>query len=121
EVSSRECYYRSHGASDSLINWLRENDCESVYCREIEDKFIKGNDAVPEFKTAYDQGLKELKASELARRWLANYLPAEIRDGYYRASEQAITNLTKQAESQTGKSVMSVMTDRNGTAYLTDI
>src|SRR3979490_2934704 len=32
---SRECYYRSKGASEALIKWLNENDCESVYCREI--------------------------------------------------------------------------------------
>src|SRR5437588_10831557 len=31
-VASRECYYRAHGASELLIKWLDENDCESVYC-----------------------------------------------------------------------------------------
>lgn len=121
EITSRECYYRSHGASEALVKWLNENDCESVYCREIEEMYISGSEAVPEFKAAYDQALKELKTPELARRWLANYLPAEIRDGYYTTKQQAIANLTKQAESSTGKPVMSIMTDRKGTAYLTDI
>ena len=120
-MTSRECYYRSHGASEALIKWLEENDCESVYCRQIEEKYINGGEAVPEFKAAYDQALKELKTPELARRWLANYLPAEIRDGYYNAKQQAIVNLTKQVEAATGKPVMSIMTDRKGTAYLTDI
>src|ERR1043166_5842319 len=82
-VSSRECYYRNHGASDALIKWLNENDCESVYCRLIDDKYIGGNEAVPEFKAAYDQALRELKAPEVARRWLPNFLAPEIRNGYY--------------------------------------
>jgi hypothetical protein len=121
DVASRECYYRGHGASEALIKWLKEHDCESVYCREIEEKYISGNEGVPEFKAAYDQAFRELKTPELARRWLANYLPAEIRDGYYLAKQQAISNLTKRAETSTGKPVMSIMTDRKGTAYLTDI
>ncbi len=120
-VTSRECFYRSHGASDALVKWLNENDCESVYCREIEEKYISGSEAVPEFRAAYDQAFKELKTAELARRWLPNYLAPEIRDGYYTTKQQAIANLTKQAETLTGKSVMSIMTDRKGTAYLTDI
>src|SRR6266704_6932907 len=121
EIMSRECYYRSKGASEALIKWLKDNDCESVYCRTIEDKYTSGNEAVPEFKAAFDQALRELKTPELARRWLANYLPAEIRDGYYVTKQQTITNLIKQAETATGKPVMSIMTDRKGTAYLTDI
>ena len=120
-VTSRECYYRNHGASDALIKWLDENDCESVYCREIEDKYISGSEAVPEFKAAYDQALKELKTPEVARRWLPNYLPPELRDGYYKTRQQTIDGLVKQAETSTGKPVMSIMTDRKGTAYLTDI
>src|SRR5215471_1849560 len=120
-VTSRECFYRSQGASDALINWLKENDCESVYCRLIEDKYLGGPDTVPEFKTAYEQALKELKTAELARRWLSNYLPAPLRDGYYDSKQQVIDKLTKEAENRSGKPVMSIMTDRKGTAYLTDI
>ncbi len=121
EVGSRECFYRGHGASEQLVKWLSENDCESVYCRAIEDRYIDGSEAVPEFKKAYDEALRELKTPELARRWLANYLPAEVRDGYYNSKQQAIATLTKQAEASTGNPVMSIMTDRKGTAYLTDI
>ena len=118
---SRECYYRMHGASEPLIKWLNENDCESVYCREIEDKYLNGTEAVPEFKTAYDQALQELKAPQDARRWLPAYLPVELRDGYYKAKQQTIEGLVKQAENASGKPTMSIMTDRKGTAYLTDI
>ena len=121
EVTSRECFYQSKGASSALIKWLKDNDCESVYCREIEEKYLSGNEAVPEFKAAYDEGLREFKSPQLARRWLSVNLPAEIRDGYYNSRQQIISSLVKQGETGSGKSVMSIMTDRKGTAYLTDI
>ncbi|HEX3144889.1 MAG TPA: hypothetical protein VHQ64_13030 [Pyrinomonadaceae bacterium] len=118
---SRECYYRSKGASQQLIKWLAENDCESVYCRAIEERELIGSDAVPEFKSAYDLALRELKTPEVARRWLSNYLPADIRDGYYNLKQRTIEGLLKQAVALSAKPVMSIMTDRKGTAYLTDI
>jgi hypothetical protein len=120
-ITSRDCYYRAKGASKQLVKWLDDFDCESIYCRAIEEKYLSGNDAVPEFKAAYDVALKELKTPDLARRWLANYLSADIRDGYYNARQQTLNQLIKQAETLSGKPVMSIMTDRKGTAYLTDI
>ena len=121
EVMSRECYYRSKGASAALIRWLKESDCDSVYCREVEEKYVTGSEAVPEFKAAYDEGLRDFKSPELARRWLTVNLAADIRDGYYNLKQQTINSLIKQAETASGRSVLSVMTDRKGTAYLTDI
>ena len=121
ETISRDCYYREQGASGQLIKWLKENDCESVYCRQVEDTYINGSEAVPEFKIAYDQALRELKTPEVARRWLTNYLPEEMRDGFYHRKQKAIGDLIKQAEAANGKPVMSIMTDRKGTAYLTGI
>jgi hypothetical protein len=121
EVMSRECYYRGKGASEALIRWLKESDCESVYCREIEEKYVTGSEAVPEFKAAYDQGLRDFKSPQLARRWLTVNLPADIRDGYYGLKQQSINSFIKQAEASSGKSLLSIMTDRKGTAYFTDI
>ena len=121
ETISRDCYYREQGASGQLIKWLKENDCESVYCRQVDDTYIKGSEAVPEFKIAYDQALQELKTPEVARRWLTNYLPEEMRDGFYHRKQKAIGDLIKQAEAANGKPVMSIMTVRKGTAYLTGI
>ena len=121
ETISRDCYYREQGASGQLIKWLKENDCESVYCRQVEDMYINGSEAVPEFKFAYDQALRELKTPEVARRWLTNYLPEEMRDSFYNRKQKAIGDLIKQAEAANGKPVMSIMTDRKGTAYLTGI
>ena len=120
-LQSRECYYRSLGASEALIKWLKENDCESVYCREIEEKYVTGSEAVPEFQAAYGRGLRDFKTPELARRWLAVNLSMELRAGFYNQKQEAINSLVAQAESTTKTKVMSVMTDRKGTAYLTDI
>ena len=121
EMMSRECYYHSKGASEALIKWLKENDCDSVYCREIEEKYVTGNEAVPEFKAAYDEGLRDFKSAELARRWLTVNLSTDIRDGYYNLKQQSINGFIKQAEATSGKNVLSIMTDRKGTAYFTDI
>jgi len=121
EVTTRDCYYRSKGASEALIKWLKEGDCESVYCRAIEEKYVIGNEAVPEFKAAYDEGLRDFKSPQLARHWLTVNLPADIRDGYYNMKQQTINSLIKQAEATSGRAVLSIMTDRKGTAYFTDI
>jgi hypothetical protein len=115
-VLSRECYYRGKGASEALIKWLSENDCDSIYCREIEEKYLGGSDAVPEFQAAYNQGLREFKTAELARRWLTVQVPADLRSGFYTEKQRAITSLIP----PTGPPI-SVMTDRRGTAYLTDL
>jgi hypothetical protein len=118
---SRDCYYRSLGASGALIKWLKDNDCESVYCRGIDERYVAGSEAIPEFQAAYSQGLRDLKTPDLARRWLTTNLSPELRAGFYNRKQEVINALLKQAESTSKTKVMSVMTDRKGTAYLTDI
>lgn len=121
EVASRECYYRTQGASPGFVKWLKANDCESPYCREVEDKFIGGADSVPEFGAAFDQASRELKDREVARRWLTNYLSPELRFGFYEQKQKAIQALITEAETTTKTPVMSIMTDRKGFGYLTNI
>jgi hypothetical protein len=121
DLLSRECYYRKLGDSEALIKWLKDNDCESVYCREIDEKYLTGGEAVPEFQAAYTQGLRDFKTPELARRWLVTNLAPELRAGFYNQKQGVINALVAQAESTSTTKVMSVMTDRKGTAYLTDI
>ena len=121
EVMSRDCYYRAKGASAGFIKWLTDNDCESPYCREVEDKYLSGTGAVPEFQAAFEQALRELKDREVARRWLANYLPAELRFGFYEQKQKALQALIGEAGAATKTPAMSIMTDRKGTAYLTNI
>jgi hypothetical protein len=118
---SRDCYYRQAGASEALIKWLRDNDCESVYCREIQTNDLEGADAVPEFVTATSAGEKEFGGREPARKWLTVNLPENLRDGFYRTRQADLESTLKQVEATSGAKVFSVMTDRNGTAYFTDL
>ncbi|HEY6189561.1 MAG TPA: hypothetical protein VIW80_18050 [Pyrinomonadaceae bacterium] len=118
---SLECYYRSIGASEALIRWLKENDCESVYCREIDESDTEGQQAVPEFQAALAQGRKEFGSLELARKWLTVNLREEIRSGFYKRQQETLRAFIKQAEAVSKSRVLSVMTDRNGTAYFTDL
>ena len=118
---TRECYYRRLGASEALVKWLKESDCESVYCREITAEDLGGPDGVPEFQTALLAGEKEFGNRDLARKWLTVNLPENIRDGFYQSRQRDLRALIKQAETVSGASVLSVMGDRNGTAYFTDI
>lgn len=118
QLTTRDCYYKQHAASAELINWLKESDCESVYCRSIEKEFVTGPKAVPEFATAFAAGQKEFGSDETARQWLTTNLNPDLRDGFYKDRQRAVETLLKQG--QLGM-IQSVMTDRNGTAYFTDL
>lgn len=117
-LTTRECYYRQHGASAELINWLKDGDCESVYCRSIEKEFVSGPKAVPEFASAFIASQKEYGSDETAQQWLTTNLNPDLRDGFYKDRQHALETLMKQG--QLGM-IQSVMTDRNGTAYFTDL
>lgn len=118
---TRDCYYRQAGASKELVNWLKENDCESVYCRELEAEDVEGPQAVPEFANALAAGEKSLGSRTLARKWLTVNLPEKLRDGFYRERQTEIAAVIQQAETAARAKVLSVMTDRNGTAYFTEL
>lgn len=119
-VLTRDCYYSRAGASAALINWLKESDCESVYCREIAKQDVEGPQSVPEFVRALDAGEKEFGNRETARKWVTTNMPENLRDGFYKNRQSELQTLIKQAE-MSGAKVLSVMTDRNGTAYFTDL
>jgi hypothetical protein len=118
---SRDCFYQNAKASPALVKWLDEGDCESVYCRAIEERYVTGPDAVPEFHAAFEQSVKDYKSPELGRLWLTTNLPNELRDGYYQLKRAALNSLLSAAEASSGAPVYSVMTDRKGTAYFTDL
>lgn len=113
---TRDCYYRKLNASPALIDWLKTGDCESVYCREVEREFIGGPKAVPEFAAAFAASQKEYGGDETARKWVTTNLDPNLRDGFYRDRQSVIAALLKQAPG-----ALSVMTDRNGTAYFTEL
>lgn len=118
---SRDCYYARSGASEALIKWLREHDCESVYCREIQPEDVEGPNAVPEFVNAISIGEKEFGNRQLARKWLTTNLPEKLRRGFYEIRQNQLQTTIKKAEAASGAPVLSVMTDRNGTAYFTNL
>jgi hypothetical protein len=120
-IVSRDCYYRSAGASDAFVKWLDENDCETVYCREIETKDVEGPGAVPEFVAAAAVGEKQFGSRELGRKWFSVNLPEHLRNGFYSNRQNYLLTSLMQAEQVSGAKVLSVMTDRNGTAYFTDL
>jgi hypothetical protein len=115
-LTTRDCYYQKLGASPALIKWLKSSDCESVYCRGVEKDFVAGPKAVPEFASAYAASQKEYSNEETALRWLTTNVPPDMRDGFYRDRQRVLQSLLKQAPS-----ALSVMTDRNGTSYFTDL
>lgn len=119
-ILTRDCYYTKLGASSALINWLKEGDCESVYCREITKENLDGPKSVPEFVTAVAAGEKEFGSKEVAQKWLTTNMPENLRDGFYRNRQAEAETFIKDAQS-TGRKILSVMTDRNGTAYFTDL
>ena len=114
-VATRDCYYKGLGASAALIDWLKEGDCESVYCRSVDKDFIVGPKAVPEFARAFAASQTEFGSEETARQWVTTNLAPDMRDGFYRDRQRVIETLLKNATAH------SVMTDRNGTAYFTDL
>ncbi len=117
-LRTRDCYYKQHHASAELIKWLQEGDCESVYCRSIENEFVTGPKAVPEFAIAFAANHSQFGNDVIALQWLTNYLDPDLRDGFYKDRQHTLETLLKQG--QLGM-IQSVMTDRNGTAYFTDL
>jgi hypothetical protein len=115
-LTTRDCYYKQHHASAQLISWLQEGDCESVYCRSIENEFVTGPKAVPEFANAFAANHQQFGNDLIALQWLTNYLNPDLRDGFYKDRQRTLETLLKQSGM-----IQSVMTDRNGTAYFTDL
>ena len=104
EFVSRDCFYCSIKASPEFRAWLKAEDCESPFCREI-----TAEDAarVPEFKAAMDKGSTQFsRKPALAREWLTTNLAPELRDGFYLQRKSAIDRVLAGV-----KPLMSGMTD----------
>jgi hypothetical protein len=91
EFATRDCFYCRLNASPEFRAWLKTEDCESPFCREI-----TAEDAarVPEFKAAIEKGSKEFaRKPELARQWLTTNLAPGLRDGYYLERKKSIETI----------------------------
>jgi hypothetical protein len=105
------------GASPELRAWLKEHDCESLYCPEYEAAYENAVKSVPEFQRAYQEGMKKYKTHKLALSWVTTTFPLKnVRTDFYKRKKEWLD----QASQKAGK-VMSVMTDEKGVAYFTDI
>ena len=113
---TRDCYYTKLGASAALRSWLKEGDCESIYCRSVDKDLVAGPKAIPEFATAFTASQKEFGNDDTARAWLTSNVTPDLRDGFYRDRQRVLAGLLKQTQP-----VQAVMTDRNGTAFFTDL
>jgi hypothetical protein len=125
-------YYTSVGASPQLIVWLEENNCETIYCRELTTDEVKcdGIDAkkcVPEFTAAYSNALGKLNGNQnLARKWITNYEPLSLprlRVGFYEARTNWLNSAVAAIEKQVGNDyrIHSAITDKDGIAFFYDL
>ncbi len=105
EPISRDCYYSQIKASPQFMCWLKEEDCESPYCRAITQEDIG---YVPEFQRAYQKGLRQFgrRRSTIARTWLTTNLSPRLRDGFYQRQKFLLSNLLSYAYP-----IQSAMTD----------
>lgn len=88
EFVSRDCFYCRLNTSAEFRAWLKAEDCESPFCREI-----TADDAarVPEFKAAIDKGARQFgRKPTLAREWLTTNLAPGLRDGFYLERKKTI-------------------------------
>jgi hypothetical protein len=107
EISSRDCFYSRAQASTELICWLASENCESPYCRKIEQADV---DKVPEFQTAYQKGLKKFPAKpDLARLWLTTELSPVFVSGYNDDRQAVLEKILSGV-----KPIRSTMTDGKG-------
>jgi hypothetical protein len=85
---SRDCFYCRLNASSEFRAWLKAEDCESPFCREI-----TAEDAtkVPEFRAALAKGRQQFsRKPAIAQDWLTTNLDASLRDGYYLQRKTAV-------------------------------
>ncbi len=105
------------GASPQLREWLARHDCDTLYCPEYEAGYADAVKTVPEFKKAYDDGLRRYGSDRLALQWLAvNFPLRQARTEYYRRKKAWLEEAARRA----GK-VSSVMTDEKGAAFFTGV
>lgn len=105
------------GASAQLQEWLKRHDCDSLYCPEYEAEYAEAVKTVPEFKKAYDEGLRKYKNQKLAMRWLmVNFPLKNVRTEFYKRKKAWL----EQAAGKAGK-VTSAMTDEKGEAFFTGL
>jgi hypothetical protein len=125
-----KAYYNGVGASPQFIEWLTENNCETIYCRELTAAEVTCSDSkkcVPEFITAYRNALAKLNRNqELARKWITNYEPlssAKLRTGFFEAKTEWLKGAVEAIEKGAGNDsrIRSTISDKDGNAFFYDL
>jgi len=124
-------YYKGVGASQQFIDWLEDNHCETVYCRELtgDEANCEGRDpkCVPEFAIAYRKALTKLNGDqELARKWITNYEPLsapQFRTGFFKEKTDWLKSTIATIEQGSGNNfrIRSTITDKDGIAFFYDL
>lgn len=104
-------------ASPQLREWLARHDCDTIYCPEYESEYAEAIKTVPEFKQAYDEGMRRYHNDKLALKWITVSFPLKTaRTEYFKRKRAWL----EQTAAKAGK-VASVMTNEKGTAYFTGL
>lgn len=101
--------------SEPLRKWLKDHDCDTIYCPELESEFAKAKDTIPELKEAYEAGLRKYKDPQLALKWLTVNLPRatrEARTGYYYEKKKWVDAAVLKIAGE--KKPKTLMTDEQG-------
>ncbi len=105
------------GASLPLQQWLKQHDCDSLYCPEYEAAYEAAVKTVPEFRKAYEAGLRKYRNEKLALKWLmVNFPLKQVRTAYYKKKKAWLERAAERAGV-----VKSVMTGEKGDAYFTSV
>lgn len=125
-------YYTEVGASPQLIDWLTENHCDTIYCRELTPNEVScdvadAKNCVPEFASAYRNALLKLNGNqELARKWITNYEPLsspKLRVGFFEAKTEWLKRAVEALEKKLGGDyrIQSTIADKDGIAFFYDL
>lgn len=91
QVTPRDCFYVALKASPCYLAWLREENCETPFCRVIKQDDIT---AVPEFQAAYNKGLPLYgRKPDIAMSWILNNMSDDLVSGYYRHQKGVIEKI----------------------------
>lgn len=105
------------GASPELREWLARHDCDTLYCPEYEAGYASAVKTVPEFRKAYEDGLRKYRSERLALEWVTINFPLKnVRTEFYRRRKAWLEEAARRA----GR-VASVMTDEKGVAFFTEV
>lgn len=112
-----------------IREWLKKYRCETVYCQPItlEDvgRIRLFQDAYKKSSDLFKNARAPQNSPEMALKWLPNFLPREIRTGYFDMKadwvKRALAMMEAGSVGGERNTIRTVMTDRKGEVYVTDI